>query len=336
MKIGVILNEFSSPAEVARLGELAESYGISTVWTENYPNAPDPFLALTPLAARTTRIEIAPMAVSPFEMHPIKIGNALFTLDELSGGRAAILIGGGGGIASMIERPIARTDQAVRECVEIIRAARQDRPVMYAGEIFSVQGWVAQHLRPPRPPLYIGANGPRMRRMAAEVGDGIMMGDMPLVLLPDMIDSIRADLRACDRSADGYRIDNFLAWHIQADADAAYRESRRELYLRGLLQPMWLNAVLDEADARLAWEKRMAFKMAFRRRTHVIEGVPDRIIDTLIEHLSLTGGMDELDRAIDKLKAYAAGGLTDISLRLHDDQEAAIRLIGEAVVPALR
>jgi len=151
-----------------------------------------------------------------------------------------------------------------------------------------------------------------------------------------MIGAIHADLHACDRSIDGFRIDNFIAWHIQADADPACRESRRELYLRGLLHPIWLNAVLDEADAELVWEKRMAFKMAFRRRTHVIEGIPDRITDTLIEHLSLTGGLNDLDRVIDKLKAHAAGGLTDISLRLHDDQEAAIRLIGEAVVPALR
>ena len=56
----------------------------------------------------------------------------------------------------------------------------------------------------------------------------------------------------------------------------------------------------------------------------------------MLENISFVGGLDALDGAINTLQQFAAAGLTEIALRVHDDPEAAIRLIGERVVPALR
>ena len=42
------------------------------------------------------------------------------------------------------------------------------------------------------------------------------------------------------------------------------------------------------------------------------------------------------DDAIETLHAFADAGLTEIALRVHDDPAAAIRLIGERVMPAMR
>ena len=39
---------------------------------------------------------MGPVALSPFELHPLKMANALLTLNEISGGRANLVIGGGG------------------------------------------------------------------------------------------------------------------------------------------------------------------------------------------------------------------------------------------------
>jgi hypothetical protein len=43
-----------------------------------------------------------------------------------------------------------------------------------------------------------------------------------------------------------------------------------------------------------------------------------------------------IDQQIEKLEAIAAGGFTEIALRVYDDPSAAIQLIGEQVMPALR
>ena len=88
MDIDIILNEFTSPQQAAELGLLAESYGIRGVWSSNYGDTRDPFLTLALLAHQSKDILMGPLAVSPYELHPLKMANQLFALNELSGGRA--------------------------------------------------------------------------------------------------------------------------------------------------------------------------------------------------------------------------------------------------------
>ena len=40
----------------------------------------DPFVNFVDAARATSKIRMGPVAVSPYELHPIKIGNALLTL----------------------------------------------------------------------------------------------------------------------------------------------------------------------------------------------------------------------------------------------------------------
>ena len=336
MKIDIILNEFCAPDEIAALGVLAERYGIHAIWTENYPAARDPFLALAPLAAKTNTIRMGPMAVSPIEMHPVKIANALFTLNELSEGRASILVGAGGGVMQVIGPRIERRVRAVRECIDIMMSA-SDNPAQrltYQGEVYQVDGWYYPWSEDNAPLIYAGANGPKMLKMSTRKADGIMMSDMPLPLLPDVMAKLQDHLSEHNRSLNDFRVNNFWAWHIKEDAEDAQKEARRELFLRGYLQPLWLKPFLSAAEMQLVADKFENFRTAFRTRSHIIEDVPEEIIEKLIENLSFTGGLDALGPTLDRLKAFERAGLTEIALRLHEDQEEAIKLIGEEIMPA--
>ena len=51
---------------------------------------------------------MGPLAVSPFEMHPLKIANSLLTLNELSSGRAEVAIGAGEGNLEAMDLDEAR------------------------------------------------------------------------------------------------------------------------------------------------------------------------------------------------------------------------------------
>ena len=59
----------------------------------------DPFVDA---ARATSKIKMGPVAVSPYELHPLKMANLLFSLNELSDGRAMIMVGGGGAGAGQI------------------------------------------------------------------------------------------------------------------------------------------------------------------------------------------------------------------------------------------
>ena len=140
MDIDIILEPDLDPKQINELGIKAEEYGINAIWTSNYFAHWDPFLSLVPLAQTTKKIKFGPLAVSPFEMHPLKIANSLITLNEMSQGRAQVAVGAGeGNITAMGLNTPKKIVLAVREALEIIvMASKNNLEDQYDGEIFSV------------------------------------------------------------------------------------------------------------------------------------------------------------------------------------------------------
>ena len=123
MDIDIILNEFASPQAAAELGLMAERYGVRGVWASNYGWSRDPFFTLSLLAHQSSRIRLGPMAISPAELHPLKMANLLFSLNELSRGRAMIMVGGGGAVLQSIGKKRERMIRGARECLQILKEA---------------------------------------------------------------------------------------------------------------------------------------------------------------------------------------------------------------------
>ncbi len=336
MDIDLILNEFASPREALELGLMAERYGIRGVWACNYAWSRDPFFTLSLLARESKTIRMGPLALSPYEMHPLKIANLLFSLNELSRGRAMLTLGGGGAVLMSMGHKRERMIRAGRETLEIIKGASPDKVMNYEGEMFKVRGYRPTWATDEPPLVYFGSNHPQSRRLATSKADGLMTSDFCVPLMREFIAATHADLRAAGRSPAGFRISNFWAWHIRKDAAASMHEARRELVLRGWLGEQYFRPFL--APDELAFMRRhfKAFLDAFLKRTGRIEGVPDELVNKMIRNISFAGGLEAIDPAIETLRAFAAAGLTEIALRVHDEPAGAIRLIGERVMPALR
>ena len=335
MDIDIILNEFASPQEAAELGLLAESLGVRGVWSSNYAWSRDPFLTLAPLADQSSRIRLGPLAVSPYELHPLKMANLLYGLNEMSRGRAMITVGGGGAVLQGIGMKRERMVRAVRECLEILKTDVREKPLNYTGELYKVYGFKAEWATDTPPLIYVGSNHPQTRRLSAKLADGLMTSDFCVPLMKDFIEHTHADLAAAGRSPKDFRINNFWAWHIKEDAAASMREARRELILRGYLGEQYFRPFLSDDEIQLMLANFQPFLDAFMKGTDVIEGVPEDLVNKMIENISFAGGLDAIDKAIATLNEFADIGLTEIALRVHDDPADAIRLIGEQVIPKL-
>ena len=336
MDIDVILESKQPAADLSALGELAEQQGIRAVWVSSLLDSRDPYANFAVLAQRTTRVRMGPIAVNPFDTHPVRIAAGLLTLNELCQGRAQIVIGGGGEALEALGIKPARRVRAVSECVQIIKGVASGEPFNFDGALFTVHGYQMSWAEAATPKIYVGANGPQMLRMAARRADGIMLSDMPAALLPDVMAEIDAGLAAAGRSRAGFPLSNFIAWHVYDDRARAYREARQWLLLRGLFRPAILATFLAPADVDRVMTHKAAFVNAFGRRSHEVAGVPDAVLDALVANLTLAGSVGELDAKIAKLKKLANAGLTQVALRLYQDPAASIRLLGERVIPALK
>jgi 5,10-methylenetetrahydromethanopterin reductase len=335
MKVQLFLEAGIPPAELAELGALAEGFGVQTLWASSFPARREPFLCLSALAAQPGNMRFGAVPISPYELHPLKIADSLLTLNELSGGRASVTIGGlGHSVMRVTGLEPKRRVRAVRECVEILKAAATGNFINYAGEIYSLLNYQADWLESPAPMIYVGANGPTMLKMAGRVADGVMLSDVPLSRMSEVQAHMQEGLDAAGRT-DSLRVANFFAWHIKEDRAAAVAEARMEMIWRGLLQPWHTAPFLGEEDAAFVDSKRDAFLQAFLKRTPDIEGVPENIIDALVEHLTFTGGPDNIPSIVARLQEFAAAGLDEVTLKIHGDAREAIRLIGERLLPQL-
>jgi 5,10-methylenetetrahydromethanopterin reductase len=335
MEIDIILNEFASPAEAAELSQLAESYGLRGVWSSSYGDGWDPFLALSLAADRTSNIRLGPLAVSPFELHPLKMTNALHSLNELSNGRAMICVGGGGGVIQHMGKKRDRMVGHLRECLEIMNQVSADKDLNYNGEFYTTWGYKLKWATQARPQIYVASNWPQTMRLATKMADGLMTSDFCIPLMRQRIEEIYAELDALDRPRESFRISNFWAWHIKEDADASWAEARRELILRGYLGKQYFEPFLEADELQLMLDHFDDFLAAWKQGSDEIKDVPDALVRKMISNISYVGGLDAIDQAIDSLREFARAGLTEIALRVHDDPAAAIRLIGERVAPAL-
>ena len=330
--------EPDSPQRFRDLGLLAEQLGFESVWAPNILSARDPFLAFSLLARDSRAIRMGPVALSPFELHPLKMANALLTLNEISGGRANLVIGGGGGtMIGMGLKPDRRAThprmvRGVRECVTLLRTASPTTPLNFTGELFQVQNYLPDWATAPAPRLYVAANRPQMLQLAAELADGVMLSDISLHHIATTIATLREGLasRRSGLSRD-LRTNNLLAWHVKPDRTAAYTEARRKLWVRGIWERARNAPFVDAAACDLIEQNLTGLALAYQAGV-----VPQKILDALVDGLTLAGSSSNLTPIIDELLAFRAAGVTETSLRLYGEPEAAIRLVAERVLPELQ
>jgi alkanesulfonate monooxygenase SsuD/methylene tetrahydromethanopterin reductase-like flavin-dependent oxidoreductase (luciferase family) len=306
------------------------------MWLQNYVACRDPFMSLVPAALATSHVGLGVCIVSPWEMHPVKMANALLTLNEYGNGRAGLVIGGGGDWLARLGIEPMRRVRAVREAVEIVRGGCAGKSFSYPGELYRVRGYRPEFGTEKPPLVYAGANRAMMLHAVVPSADGVMYSDMTRDRIDETVRLTKAALTERDQPSGSYRISNIWAWHIKDDRAVALQEARRELLLRGLLEHWYLETFLGEDDCEIVEKYKASFFNAYRKRDGVIAGVPEHIVDALIANLTFTGTPDEIGRRMPELLAFAEAGVNEICFRLHDDPADAIRMIGEQVVPALR
>ncbi|HET6744222.1 MAG TPA: TIGR03621 family F420-dependent LLM class oxidoreductase [Candidatus Limnocylindria bacterium] len=153
----------------------AEDLGYDTLLVPDHlGNQLSPISALAAAAAVTTRLRIGPYVFANDFRHPLVMAREAASLDVLSGGRLELGIGAGWRTSDYrqlglpYEAPGRRVDRLV-EALPLITRLLSGEEVTHAGMHYRL-GAARVAPRPvqrPRPPLHIGAGGPRMLRLAA-------------------------------------------------------------------------------------------------------------------------------------------------------------------------
>ncbi|MBX3093826.1 MAG: LLM class flavin-dependent oxidoreductase [Cryobacterium sp.] len=151
-----------------------EELGYRDIWIPDERLLRNVYVSLATVATATTRIGMGTAVTNPYTRHPAHTAAAIATIDELSGGRARLALGAGGGLDAY---GIARTRPVttLRESIEVIRGLLANETLRYEGEIFTLRNAQIDFDVSPVP-IYLAGRGPQILTLAGEVADGAIIG----------------------------------------------------------------------------------------------------------------------------------------------------------------
>jgi 5,10-methylenetetrahydromethanopterin reductase len=163
--------------ESLRAIKLADELGFYGCYAADETWHKDLWLLFAAAAKDTTNIRFGPSLSGVVLREPTLIAQAAATLDELTDGRAEVVLGSGNfGLLAQYDIDWARTKplSRVKEGVQVLRTLLDDGAITFDGEFFKYHGLftfarpVQEHL-----PVKIGSmRGPKSFEVAGEFSDG--------------------------------------------------------------------------------------------------------------------------------------------------------------------
>jgi probable F420-dependent oxidoreductase len=185
-RFAVQLARATSGEDWARTARRAETLGYDVlVMPDHLRHQLSPIAALSAAAAATTRLRVCAFVFANDYRHPLILAREAATLDLLSGGRFEMGLGAGWMVEDyrrlgMSYDPGPRRVDRLEEAVPLVKRLLSGETVTHTGTHYRLDRAFAgvETVQKPRPPLAIGAGGPRMLRLAAREADivGLMPG----------------------------------------------------------------------------------------------------------------------------------------------------------------
>jgi probable F420-dependent oxidoreductase len=188
-RFGLLVSRAGSANEWCDLARKSEELGYSTLLIADHFGAQlAPMPAAVAAAAATSSLRVGTFVLDNDFRHPAAVAKEAATVDVLSEGRFELGIGAGWNPVDYqmtgipFEPPSVRVSR-LAEGLQIISGFLGGERVTFQGQFYSVND-LEPEPRPvqrPRPPILIGANGPRMLRLAARYADIVNFPDRPPV-----------------------------------------------------------------------------------------------------------------------------------------------------------
>lgn len=178
---------------VVELAVRAEASGFRRCWVyDEGLHTRDVWVTLAAIAGATERIPIGPGITNPYTRHPGVTAMAAASLAELSGGRAFLGLGAGGGV-TLGPLGIDRTRPAatVGSMVDALRSLWAGETVDVAMPSFRLMQ-ARLGMAPVRIPVWLAGRGPSMMRLGSLVADGFHLSFLPKRHLGAAVAAIRA------------------------------------------------------------------------------------------------------------------------------------------------
>lgn len=202
----------------------AEKIGFDCLWITDHFNNRNVYVSLAIASAYTERIKFGPGVTNPYLVHPVVTAQAVATLNEIAPGRVVCGLGVGDRTTlQMVNIKQTKPLSTIRESVYIIREVTSGRMLEMQGAIFKVSG-AKLNFKVANPiPIFIGAQGPKMLALAAEVGDGVLINASHPKDIENAMKFIREGAEKAGKEVKGLSISAYTSFSIASSYEKAFK-----------------------------------------------------------------------------------------------------------------
>jgi 5,10-methylenetetrahydromethanopterin reductase len=226
MKFGVEFVPNSPIDEVMNWASTAEQKKFDYIWITDHFNNRNTYVTLTSIAMKTSSVRIGPGVTNPYLINPAWTASAVASINEVSKGRAVLGIGAGDRTTlSYLGLEQKSPVSALAECVEIIRGLLKGEEVKAPGKIFNITS-ARLNYESDSVPIYLGAQGPKMLRLAAKISDGVLVNASHPADISSAVKEVRSGLDEAGRTSSQFDIAAYTSFSVSADPAEAIKLAR--------------------------------------------------------------------------------------------------------------
>ena len=202
LRFGVVSESAPHPAAWLDFARRVEDSGVDVLLMRDHfmtgPFGPQfaPLAALASAAAATSRLHVGTMVLNNDYRHPALLAHEAATLHAISGGRFELGLGAGWyqpeyEAAGISFDAAARRIDRLEETLDILTRLFRGETVRHAGATYQLDGLDLSAVPnlSGKPPIAVGAGGPRMLRLAARYADIVGLLPAPIRGSDDSDDS---------------------------------------------------------------------------------------------------------------------------------------------------
>ncbi|HXW84824.1 MAG TPA: LLM class F420-dependent oxidoreductase [Candidatus Binataceae bacterium] len=287
----------------------ADRSGYTDAWSyESFGS--DAFSPINAAAMLTDKLRFGSAIVPVFTRSPELIAMCAITTQQLTGGR--FILGLGVSTPNIVQQwmnvPFRKPNTQMRETVEVLRAIFRGEKVTYEGKVHRTNGFRLDiQMTEPPPPIYVGAQGSQMLRIAGEIGDGVIVNFVTPETLPAMLDHTREGMRATGKDPARLEVGCRIIIAVDEDHDTILNLYRRSLtaYVTVPQYNKFFREIGYEAESAKAidaWN-------AGDRKTALAS-----ITDEMVEKIFVFGSPEKCAK---RLRDYERGGITSSALQFN-------------------
>lgn len=348
-RIGILQLSMEPLDETVRMAKACEAAGFDTFWlAEAYPwwrkhsmEARSSTAITAIIAHETQRIVLGWGIVSPYTRHPVQIAMEARVMQEAAG-EGRFLLGLGASKIFMKHAGEGEKGKEVgpatvmKESLDIIKAMLSGQEVNYQGKAFSAYAPAVRgdaQVPRARVPLYIGATGPVLQKMAGAHTDGLLTAS---ITTPNFIRYARKQMEEGARSAgrDPASLDlgAVIVGSVHRDRRKGLEGAREmaAMYLANKVQNIRGSADVLLQCAGLSLEEIVPIAHAMEAGGR--KAAAGAVTDEVLEKVCPIAGTPE--DCVRRIEQFRQAGCTHILLELWgEDRAGQAPLFGEAVLP---